>query len=292
MSGLVVLNRDPRRPGIERDMVLIDQAVTVRFFLETHVRQTGLPGYRTQGGEFEFSQPTVCKFNGRLIMRAAWRETVIRDGDLVEFVTLPQGGGGGGGGGSNPLKTVLTIAIMVAAPELGAMLGAEMGITSSIGVKLLGGAIALAGSAIVNALIPPAKPQLPNFNFGGTGGSIPAASPTYSITAQGNQARLNEPIPAIYGRHLVYPDMAAEPYQEFADNEQYLHQFLCVGQGEYEIEEMRIWGPPQSSQSTRPPNARSAARAASIPRSRASKVAEASGGPCTTASISARWRQR
>jgi len=40
----------------------------------------------------------------------------------------------------------------------------------------------------------------------GSFGSPPAASPTYSLTPQGNQARLGQPIPVMYGRHIIKGD--------------------------------------------------------------------------------------
>ena len=72
-------------------------------------------------------------------------------------------------------------------------------------------------------------------------------APTYSLQAQGNQARLLQPIPVIYGRHRVYPDLAATPWTEYADNDQYLHQLHCIGQGAYDLEQVRIEDTPIAS---------------------------------------------
>ena len=77
--------------------------------------------------------------------------------------------------------------------------------------------------------------------------NLPTASPTYSLSARGNRARLNQPIPAIYGRHIVYPDLATTPYYIYKDNDQYLHQLYCIGQGEYDIEQIRIENTPITS---------------------------------------------
>ena len=35
-------------------------------------------------------------------------------------------------------------------------------------------------------------------------------------------------------RHRVFPDLAATPWAEYSDNDQYLHQLHCIGQGEYD----------------------------------------------------------
>jgi hypothetical protein len=58
---------------------------------------------------------------------------------------------------------------------------------------------------------------------------------------------LSEPIPVLYGRHLVYPDLAASPYTEYANNEQYLYQLFCIGQGFYDTLKIRIEDTPIAS---------------------------------------------
>ncbi len=63
----------------------------------------------------------------------------------------------------------------------------------------------------------------------------------------GNQARLTQPIPVVYGRHRVFPDLAVTPWAEYSDNDQYLHQLHCIGQGEHEVEQIRIEDTPIAS---------------------------------------------
>ena len=53
-------------------------------------------------------------------------------------------------------------------------------------------------------------------------------------------ARPMEAIPARYGRYRSYLDFAAQPYTEMVNNQTHLYQLFCVGQGRYEIEEIRI----------------------------------------------------
>ncbi|MCV6604916.1 MAG: hypothetical protein OIF34_06405, partial [Porticoccaceae bacterium] len=176
--------------------------------------------------------------NGEAVLRADWECTLVED--LVIFMALPQGGGGGG---KNPLRTVLMIAVMVAAPYAGAALATSLGVSSAIGTSFLTAGVALAGSTLVNVLVPPPSPTLPT--VGSFGGQSP--SPTYSLQAQGNSARLGEPIPVVYGRHIVFPDFASTPYAEYAGNDQYLFQLHAIGQGEYDIEQIRIEDTPISS---------------------------------------------
>lgn len=184
------------------------------------------------------SQPFICLVNGAPVLRADWDKRPAH-GDIVAFVTLPQGGGGG----SNPLSAVLQVALMVALPGIGSGIIGALDIASG---SLLAGAIqvgiGLAGSALVNALIPPPRPPSTQQQA-----ALAAPSPTYSLNAQGNAARLGASIPVQYGRHIAYPDFAAEPYAEFVGNEQYLYQLFALGQGEYSIEAIRIEDTPIAS---------------------------------------------
>ena len=232
MTAVVVMLRNPFCPERGRDVLPIAAGTTIRAWLDAR-------------GIVEFERPTICLRNGEPVLRADWSVAVIGASDVVIFVALPQGGGGGGGGGKNPLRTVLMIAVMVAAPAIGGAIAGAIGITSTIGTSLITAAVGLAGATLVNVLVPPPKPAAPS--FGGSFGSTPAPSPTYALQSQGNQARLGQPIPVIYGRHLVYPDLAATPWTEYVGNEQYLHQLHCIGQGEYDLEQVRIEDTPIAS---------------------------------------------
>lgn len=184
--------------------------------------------------------PFVCLVNGQPVLRAEWDKRP-QHGDIVTFVTLPQGGGGGG---SNPLNAVLSIALMVyGGPMAGALnSGLGLGVTSEFGMGMLKMGVMMAGGALINALVPPPRPPSPH-----QAAAMAAPSPTYSLNAQGNSARLGGAIPVQYGRHIAFPDFAAEPYAEYVGNEQYLYQMFVLGQGEYSIEAIRIEDTPIAS---------------------------------------------
>ncbi|MFN3646233.1 MAG: host specificity factor TipJ family phage tail protein [Gemmobacter sp.] len=181
-------------------------------------------------------RPAVAVLNGRPVLRAGWRRR-LRDGDRLAVIVLPRGGGSSKGG-SNPLRLVLSLALMAFAPWAAAgLLGTT---TALVGKTFLGQittlGIYMAGNALINALLPPPKQAV-----------MPNPSPTYNLQAQGNVGRLDAPIPVQYGRVLSYPDFAAQPYAEYAGNEQYLYQLLCLGAGEFEIEQLRIEDTPISA---------------------------------------------
>jgi sulfur carrier protein ThiS len=58
-----------------------------------------------------FPLHTVCLVNGQPLLRRDWAIRPLAAYDVVVLVGLP--GGGGGGGGSNPLRVVLSIAVVV-----------------------------------------------------------------------------------------------------------------------------------------------------------------------------------
>lgn len=223
MLAQVVVCRDPIRPANNRTVTLMRR----RRSLSNLAPKT--------------SAQLICNVNGKWISRKAWNRRV-RHGDSVVFVVLPQGGGG-----SNPLKLILMLALSMFAPQIGAwanlqLLSAESSMAFALENATLGRIIGGGLSILANALIPAPKPPTSQMSS-----ALSSPSPTYTLNAQGNQARLGSPIPVIYGRHEIYPDFGAQPYTEFAGNEQYVYQLFCIGQGEYDIESINIEDTPISS---------------------------------------------
>ena len=200
MTASIVIVTNPFEPVASRSVHAVESGITLGGLLQgCGIAEDCWP----DGPEILIGGMTVPV--GIYAVRA------IVDGEVVTVIRWPQGGGGGGGGGKNPMRIVLTIAVMVAAIYLGPMAAVAMGYTAAGSAAAMATAgIALAGSMLINTVIPAPKPSMPSLNWGGSG-SAPAPSPTYSIQAQGNQGRLGQPIPVIYGRHLIYPDLASEP---------------------------------------------------------------------------------
>ena len=140
-------------------------------------------------GFTEFARPTYCLVNGRPLLRAGWREYVIKETDVVSFVPLQQG----------PVLFVVF-------------------------------AIITAVSVAIALSVP--KPATP--------GQQPEPDPVYDLKGQNNQIRLGNPIEVPYGRNRLFPSYAARSYTKYINNDQYLYQLFCLGQGEYDIEAVRI----------------------------------------------------
>jgi len=251
--GAVVHLTNPFDPLV-REVYRVHRPMTVRRLVSrapalrrhTSVRRIAA----TYGGRRlrEFIRPTVCLFNGKPLKRAEWSRTVIRETDTVLFFSPPAGGGAS----QAIIGIVLMVAIAVAAPYLAGLVGPVLGsffAAGTIGAQLLTAGIGLAlGAAAMGimSLFSAPPPQVTNqtSGYGGT----PQTSPTYSSTGfQQNTARLDQPIPVLYGRHMIVPDYIMPPYARYVGNKQYIHTFLAVTQGRCNIEAVRIGETPISS---------------------------------------------
>jgi hypothetical protein len=89
---------------------------------------------------------------------------------------------------------------------------------------------------LVSAIFPPSTPS------GITNRSIAneQVSPTYSISASSNRARLFEPMVLILGTHIIYPDLGALPYTTFEGDDQFLYQVLHFGLTDITLTDIKI----------------------------------------------------
>ena len=166
-----------------------------------------------------------ASLDGELIPRGLWSRMPVHDRQVV---TLRASVGDVGGGDTDPLRTVLQIAVLVAAVYVAGPAGvAALGAT---GAAVASAGIAIGGSLVVNALVPPPEPEVP-----GRPGAQGRVEAQYSITGGANPARPYEPMLLVLGRHRVYPDLAAREYTEFRGGEQYLAQVFSFGVGDLDV---------------------------------------------------------
>jgi predicted phage tail protein/uncharacterized protein YoxC len=214
----VVLCRNPFRPQAERDLVSVRAGTRI----DTMLRQQSL--VKGRASRLQRLSTFVVQVNGTYLLADQWARR-IRNEDVVVVSLLP----GDGGGGSNPLKMVLQIALIAAAVYTGGVAALAWGAAAG---AIVSAGVMLAGTLLLNLAFPPPKPNVMQ--------AREQASPTHTLSAQGNMARLQEAIPVLYGRHMVFPDFAAQPYTETDSNNTYLYQLFCLGQGELDIERIRI----------------------------------------------------
>lgn len=66
------------------------------------------------------------------------------------------------------------------------------------------------------------------------------ASPAYNVNLDQNAARLGQTMPVIYGRVVAVPDIASQPYSEFIGHNERVSMILCLGMGEYAINDIFV----------------------------------------------------
>lgn len=129
----------------------------------------------------------------------------------------------GGGGTKNVLRTVamiaLAVAVAVVAPELAPYVVSATGLSTAAATVLVGSAMLLAGSMIINAILPPDIPQI----------STIESSNTYSWNPQTMQ-RQGIPMPRHYGLCQATGNVIGV-YRESYTNDQYLNILLSIGDG-------------------------------------------------------------
>lgn len=111
------------------------------------------------------------------------------------------------------------------------------------GASLIVAAVVAAVAVAATILLRPSIPSQGN-RRSTRGSSI------YEANAQGNRPKLGDVIPEIAGRHKHYPDYLSAPRRYFVDPKvQALDLLLCVGKGEYDIQndEIRIGSTPLPS---------------------------------------------
>ena len=189
------------------------------------------------------AEVVVCRYCGQhsggqaiYVARADWQREV-QAGDLVEFHVRPQGGDGG----SNPLRIILTIALIAVANIYGAQLAGAFGFTGTTAAAVGTAAITVVGSLAINALLPVASAQ--------SAGAGPAASPSYNVALSGNAARLDGAIPVLYGYNRTFPDFAGQPYVDYDNDtsDQYYYALLALGHGDYTVPRIEIDDTPLST---------------------------------------------
>ncbi len=175
--------------------------------------------------------------NGDYILRDKWHLVRPKAGTVVSIRMLPMGGGGGS---KNPLRTVLSLAVMASTGYLAAGIGSSsifggsfMGM--SVGKLAIGG-VNLVANLALNALAPPPKPRF----------SSEKESPTLFIQGAKNQAMPFGRVPKVLGKHRFVPPFGALPYTETIGNDQYIRMLFVWGYGPLEISDLKIGETPLS----------------------------------------------
>lgn len=174
-----------------------------------------------------------------------WKTRKIKEGELLRFRLLPQGGGGG----KNPFRTLLTVIVAVAAIAVASITqqwalgvaaltkvtatGIALNAAGTALVGISGLAVSTIGMVLVNAIAPVKPVSLGMSN-------TRQESQVYSISAGRNAVNPWGRVPVPLGVGRFAPPKAASPYTVNSGEDQYLHELLCPGIGDLEISEIKI----------------------------------------------------
>ena len=174
----------------------------------------------------------VAQIDGHIIFPKHWHAVRPKAGTVVNIRAVPMGGKG-----KNPIATVLSIAVMIAAPY------AAGALATNVALGVFGGGVATAGQVAltkglltagfsilgrlaVSAIAPPPKPV----NAGVV--SNPAESPTQFIEGATNQLNPYGVVPVCLGTNRMVPPQAARPFTETQDNNNFVRQLFTWGYGQ------------------------------------------------------------
>ena len=163
---------------------------------------------------FPLSQARVCR-NGEIVTDLS---LAANDGDTLTVNFVPNGSPQATGGAMKAGGWFLT--------ALGVILGFALpGIGWTIGTALIGAGVsmALGGAVLMNVNTPSLADR-----------EKPEQDP--SIRGARNQARPGGRIPVLFGRHRVFPDLAANSHTVIDGGQQYYVQLFCGGYKDCKID--------------------------------------------------------
>ncbi len=215
-SRLIVLPRlDPTRGRAEMTVVAETSVAEMVALAFPGIPESGCDRIRVTIGE-------------HVIAREAWRHVRPKPGASVIIRAVP---------GDDTLRSILSVAVMVSAVALGqfyapmiagglfpagitGLAGASTLTASATIASLTTAGFAIAGSLLLNALIP----------VRGLGDQDKGTD-IYAITGLKNSANPGGVIPSILGQHRYAPVYAATPYTEIIGDDQYVIAAFLFGHG-------------------------------------------------------------
>lgn len=178
-------------------------------------------------------QPLVIILNDRLLTVKEWDTVCPAPGDLINVKAEVSGGGGDD---NKVLNTVLMVAVIAAALIIPGAQGLAL---TGTAFQLTSAAIMIAGSLIVNALVPVLPSNAASLASSDVSGQT-TATQVYSLSGGSNSMRPYESMPIVMGTHRFFPDFGSKPYTEYRDNDQYLYQIFHFGLSDLTLSDFQI----------------------------------------------------
>lgn len=184
----------------------------------------------------ELSDYVVVQLNGEPIHSSQYKTIEVNPTDFLVVALVPRGGGGGGDNKKAILSTVASIALAIFAPMAGAAVGKafELGKLATAAVTA---GIGVVGALAIGALFGPRVKD----------SDAETVQRGYTISGQSNEATPYGAVLRVYGRHKVFPRVAAQIYNSSNGVENYATAILDFGYGPIQIEDLRLGDTPASS---------------------------------------------
>lgn len=185
----------------------------------------------------------MVEVNGEPVSRDEWGMVPAKDDHVLVYVPVH---GGGGGGGKDPMRTLLTLAVVVtaiAAPwGIAAFTGGNLltfaGMGAAATTSMYSGIALTSGLFLLDAFCPVSLPSV----------SQPeTASPSYSIAGARNQMKPFGEIPVLLGTEKVFPIVLTQPWIELVGDDEYLRMAFLWGYGRLSIGTIYIGDTPITS---------------------------------------------
>ncbi|MCW1934127.1 TipJ family phage tail tip protein [Pararhodobacter zhoushanensis] len=215
MSGLRILTAPALDPGAARLEITLPEGLTV-----AEIVAAALPA-ASQADLAHARVALVTPTGSAIVPRALWHRVRPKPGVRIVIRLIP---------GKDALRTILSIVVSIAALALGTMFGPAVGTFLGIG-KIAGTALVtiganLLGNLLINALIPPVKPD--------------EERPSFSISGWRNRLDPNGAVPVLLGQIRYTPPFAAQSWTEISGDLQYIHALFNFGEGPIELSDFRI----------------------------------------------------
>lgn len=193
------------------------------------------------------SVPWAAAVNGKLIEADEWSVTRLQPDDCLTVMPIPTGGGDG----KTIMRMVAMLVVAVVAAYAAPAIVAGMGVTAGAGFSagaiaattaLVGGVITMAGSMLVNAILPAAKQDMPDTSLDDL-----KESASYGIDGPKNSAMPGLAVPVAYGQFRLGGNLT-NVYTENAGDTQYLYVQTALSEGEIDaIEDIEVNDQPVSN---------------------------------------------
>lgn len=162
----------------------------------------------------------VC-IGGVPVERHLWHHVRPKAGQVIEVR---------GGVGKAALAIVAMVALTYFTMGAGAAwIGGAFGVAAGgLAAATIGAGLFMAGSMLINKVLAPKPAKLANQQ----------QDSVYSISGARNQLRPYDPLPLLFGRLRIAPDLLSKPYTWYEGNDQYLGLLLCAGINVGRMEEL------------------------------------------------------